>query len=82
MLYEFAALKHAFEADNVSSLVIQILRGKFEPVPTFYSSGARACVRLMFREHARARGCASVAVCSVCICFDAWCARHSLVRPL
>lgn len=36
VLYELVTLKHAFNANNFSSLVIKILQGQYPPVPRHY----------------------------------------------
>jgi NIMA (never in mitosis gene a)-related kinase len=36
ILYEMAALKHAFEASDMRQLVVRILRGSYPPLPRTY----------------------------------------------
>ncbi|CAD8066155.1 unnamed protein product [Paramecium sonneborni] len=37
MLYEMMALKHAFDAKTMEGLVLKIISGKYQPIPTCYS---------------------------------------------
>jgi NIMA (never in mitosis gene a)-related kinase len=37
VLYELCTLKHAFSADNLLGLVIKIVRGQQDPIPSMYS---------------------------------------------
>ncbi|EFJ46297.1 NimA-related protein kinase 5 [Volvox carteri f. nagariensis] len=52
VLYELCTLKHAFAADSLLSLVYQIVRGNFPPIPTDqFSSGLSDLVnRLLARD--------------------------------
>ncbi|XP_047127774.1 uncharacterized protein LOC105843081 isoform X1 [Hydra vulgaris] len=36
LLYELSTLKHPFQADDFSGLVIQIIQGKYQPIPGCY----------------------------------------------
>jgi NIMA (never in mitosis gene a)-related kinase len=36
-LYEMCTFKHPFEANNQGSLVLKIIRGKYNPIPSTYS---------------------------------------------
>lgn len=42
ILYELCAHRHAFEGDNITSLIRRILRGTIAPLPDEYSEGACA----------------------------------------
>ncbi len=35
VLYELCCLKHPFDAVNLSALVVQILQGKYSPIPRY-----------------------------------------------
>ncbi|GIL79309.1 hypothetical protein Vretimale_16509 [Volvox reticuliferus] len=52
VLYELCTLKHAFAADSLLSLVYQIVRGNFPPIPTdqFSSSLSDLVNRLLARD--------------------------------
>ncbi|GIL57802.1 hypothetical protein Vafri_13045 [Volvox africanus] len=52
VLYELCTLKHAFAADSLLSLVYQIVRGNFPPIPTdqFTSSLSDLINRLLARD--------------------------------
>ena len=38
MLYELCTLRHPFDANNQGALIIKIIRGKYPPLPSTYSS--------------------------------------------
>ena len=44
ILYELCTLKHAFEAGNMKSLVLKILKGSYPPIPACYSRDLRDLV--------------------------------------
>ena len=46
VLYELAALKHAFEAHSMKALVAEILRGRYKPVPSQYSADYNAILSM------------------------------------
>ena len=37
VLYELCTLKHPFESNNQGALILKIVRGKYNPIPTLYS---------------------------------------------
>ena len=37
VLYEMCTLRHPFEAQNQGALILKILRGKYNPIPDYYS---------------------------------------------
>ncbi len=37
VLYELCTLKHPFESNNQGALILKIVRGKYNPIPTTYS---------------------------------------------
>ncbi|XP_059098247.1 serine/threonine-protein kinase Nek8-like isoform X1 [Tigriopus californicus] len=41
ILYEMCTLKRAFEAPTLPALVLKIMRGKFNPIPSHYSTSLR-----------------------------------------
>ena len=44
VLYELCSLKHPFEAGNQGALVLKIMRGKYNPIPSNYSAELRQIV--------------------------------------
>jgi len=46
ILYELCAQKHPFEASSYGTLVIKILRGKYEPIPVTYNSELSEIIEL------------------------------------
>eukprot|EP00743_Colponemidia_sp_Colp-15_P008700 GILK01009475.1.p1 GENE.GILK01009475.1~~GILK01009475.1.p1 ORF type:complete len:649 (-),score=124.07 GILK01009475.1:252-2123(-) len=55
VLYEMCVLKHAFQADNLLSLVYKIVQETYEPVPSIYSTGLRGLVSGLLRKNASER---------------------------
>lgn len=51
LLYELLTLKHPFTGNNFYSLMIQIIKGKYEPLPNTVSKGIQALVREMLSLH-------------------------------
>ncbi len=49
MFYELCTLRRPFEAEALPALILKIVRGKFAPIPTTYSSDLRKLVDLMIR---------------------------------
>jgi NIMA (never in mitosis gene a)-related kinase len=37
VLYEMCTLRHPFEANNQGALILKIVRGKFDPIPSTFS---------------------------------------------
>lgn len=44
LLYEMCALKHPYKADSIHALALQIVSGKYEPLPSKYSLALRHLV--------------------------------------
>jgi NIMA (never in mitosis gene a)-related kinase len=42
-LYEMMSLKHAFDASDMSSLVLKIMRGEHLPIPSQVGGGGAGC---------------------------------------
>ena len=52
VLYELCTLKHPFEAQNQGALILKILRGKFNPIPSSYSKPLHDMVeRLLLKDY-------------------------------
>mmetsp|Transcript_50255 Transcript_50255/g.129370 ORF Transcript_50255/g.129370 Transcript_50255/m.129370 type:complete len:470 (-) Transcript_50255:258-1667(-) len=50
VLYELATLKHAFDAKNLSQLVLKIVRGTYPPIPSRYSSDLSDLIKAMLEQ--------------------------------
>jgi NIMA (never in mitosis gene a)-related kinase 1/4/5 len=50
VLYELAALKHAFDGSNMCALVLKILRGRYDPLPDSFSPDLRDLVDSMLQS--------------------------------
>jgi NIMA (never in mitosis gene a)-related kinase len=51
ILYELCTLKHAFEGCNMNGLLVNIVRGKFAPIPAqYYSKDLRSLVDAMLTK--------------------------------
>ncbi|UJR13866.1 hypothetical protein I4U23_000874 [Adineta vaga] len=55
VLYELTTLKHAFDANNMNGLMLKIIRGSFNPIPTRFSADLRGLIALMLRREPRER---------------------------
>ena len=44
VLYELCTLRHPFKADSIHALAIQIVSGKYDPIPEVYSSDLSSLV--------------------------------------
>ena len=55
VLYEMTSLQHAFCADDMSGLVLKILRGAYDPPPACYSQGLRDLVGKLLSKEPDAR---------------------------
>lgn len=55
VLYEIVALKHAFTASSMSALAVKIIRGRYPPVSTSYSSGLRGLITDMLASRSSKR---------------------------
>jgi len=55
ILYEMAALKHAFVAGNMKNLIVKIIRGSYPQLPSHYSSDLRNLVQQLFRRNPKER---------------------------
>ncbi len=56
VLYELATLRRAFDGNSLPALVVKILRGKYPPVPTRYSSSLRGLIESMLKQDPKVRG--------------------------
>nr|ANM86797.1 Nek1 [Stygiella incarcerata] len=50
VLYEMATLKHAFDGQNLPALIMKIVRGKYPPIPSIYSTELRKLVDAMLQK--------------------------------
>ena len=55
ILYELCTLKHAFEAANMNALLMNIIRGKYTPIPAQYSQDLRNLVDAMLTKEPEKR---------------------------
>ncbi|KXZ49455.1 hypothetical protein GPECTOR_21g681 [Gonium pectorale] len=55
VLYEMMSLKHAFDATDMSSLVMKILRGEHLPIPQGYSQELKDLVRQLLCKNPKMR---------------------------
>ncbi|XP_075055162.1 serine/threonine-protein kinase Nek5-like isoform X2 [Mixophyes fleayi] len=55
VLYELCTLKHPFEADSMSQLVLKICRGRYEQVSSRYSYDLRILISQLFKISTRDR---------------------------
>ena len=55
ILYEMAALKHAFVAGNMKNLIVKIIRGSYPQLPSHYSGDLRNLVQQLFRRNPQER---------------------------
>jgi len=55
ILYEMAALKHAFVAGNMKNLIVKIIRGSYPQLPSHYSSDLRNLVQQLFKRNPKER---------------------------
>lgn len=55
ILYEMAALKHAFVAGNMKNLIVKIIRGSYPQLPSRYSNDLRNLVQQLFRRNPQER---------------------------
>ncbi|GLC55209.1 hypothetical protein PLESTB_000959900 [Pleodorina starrii] len=60
VLYELTTLRRAFDGQSLPALVVKILRGKYPPVPTRYSSPLRALIESMLKQDPKDRPTADV----------------------
>jgi NIMA (never in mitosis gene a)-related kinase 1/4/5 len=44
LLYEMCALRHPFKGDSIHALALQIVSGKYDPLPPTYSAALRELV--------------------------------------
>eukprot|EP00002_Diphylleia_rotans_P015302 TRINITY_DN2973_c0_g1_i2.p1 TRINITY_DN2973_c0_g1~~TRINITY_DN2973_c0_g1_i2.p1 ORF type:complete len:674 (-),score=153.03 TRINITY_DN2973_c0_g1_i2:1056-3077(-) len=49
LLYEITTLRHAFDGNNLPSLVLKILRGVYPPIPQQYSTDLRSLIDAMLQ---------------------------------
>ncbi|XP_069686207.1 serine/threonine-protein kinase Nek1-like [Periplaneta americana] len=55
ILYEMAALKHAFVAGNMKNLIVKIIRGSHPHLPSRYSNDLRNLMQQLFRRNPQDR---------------------------
>lgn len=55
ILYELCTLKHAFTAANMNALLMNILRGKYNPIPPTFSNEMKQLVGRMLTKDSRNR---------------------------
>ncbi|PSN50789.1 hypothetical protein C0J52_05947 [Blattella germanica] len=55
ILFEMAALKHAFVAGNMKNLIMKIIRGSSPQLPSRYSSDMQNLVRQLFKRNPQER---------------------------
>ena len=55
ILYEMAALKHAFVAGNMKNLIVKIIRGSYPQLPSHYGSDLRNLVQKLLRRNPKER---------------------------
>ena len=55
ILYEQCTLKHAFDGRNINNLLVNIVRGKFSPIPSQYSDELRRLVNSMLTKDPKNR---------------------------
>ena len=55
VLYELCTLKHPFTGANQAGLILRIVRGKYEPIPSFYSKELSELVSKCLQKDTRKR---------------------------
>lgn len=55
ILYELCTLRHAFNAQNMAALAVQIIRGKYEPIPSCFSPELSVLIKKMLTSDQRLR---------------------------
>ena len=55
ILYELCTLKHAFNACNINALAFQIIRGKYEPIPSCFSPELKQLITRMLTNDPNVR---------------------------
>ncbi|KXZ45774.1 hypothetical protein GPECTOR_50g567 [Gonium pectorale] len=55
VLYELATLRRAFDGCSLPALVVKILRGKYPPVPSRYSSNLKGLIESMLKQNPKDR---------------------------
>ena len=55
ILYELCTLKHAFEAGNMNQLLMNIVRGRYTPIPAQYSEDLKNLVNRMLTKEPEKR---------------------------
>lgn len=55
ILYEMMSLKHAFDAADMTSLVMKILRGEHLPIPQQFSNELKDLVRQLLNKNPKLR---------------------------
>ncbi|KAJ9592846.1 hypothetical protein L9F63_015489 [Diploptera punctata] len=55
LLYEMAALKHAFVAGNMKNLIVKIIQGSYPQLPSRYSNDMRNLISQLFKRNPQER---------------------------
>lgn len=55
ILYELCTLRHAFKAANMNALLMNIVRGKFSPIPPTFSKELKQLIQRMLTKDANIR---------------------------
>ena len=55
ILYEMCTLRHAFDGRNINNLLINIVRGKFQPISSIYSPELRQLVKSLLQKDPKLR---------------------------
>ncbi|CAF2765027.1 unnamed protein product [Rotaria sp. Silwood2] len=55
VLYELTTLKHAFDANNMNGLIMRIVRGSYNPIPSKFSADLRTLIASMLKREPRER---------------------------
>ena len=55
VLYELCTFRHPFEANNQGALILKIVRGKFDPISTNFSTALQKMTNLLLTKDQRKR---------------------------
>ncbi|OHT03030.1 hypothetical protein TRFO_29690 [Tritrichomonas foetus] len=55
ILYELCTLRHAFKAENMNALLMNIVRGKFSPIPPTFSNELKQLIQRMLTKDSNLR---------------------------
>ncbi|KAI8811737.1 kinase-like domain-containing protein [Cladochytrium replicatum] len=64
ILYEMTARKRLFEASNLPALVLRIMKGAYDPIPSHFSTSLRDLIRTCVTKDPAARPTVSALVCT------------------